>query len=298
MMQKITLFLWFDNRAEEAMRFYVSLFKNSKIRDVARIPDGPGKGDIVGTFQLEGQEFMAIDGGPYFQLSPAISLFVNCSTRQEVDGLWERLVEGGTVLMPLEAYPFSERFGWLADKFGVSWQLNVGARPQKITPFFLFAGQQHGRAEEAVTFYTSIFDDSGITSIERFGAGEEVAEGSVKQAVFSLAGQEFMAMDGGPGHAFTFTGAVSLYVDCKTQEEVDALWEKLSEGGEIQQCGWLKDKYGVFWQIIPTVLTEMMQDTDKARWKRAFNAMLQMKKLDIGELTRASESGAPSEARH
>ncbi len=291
-MQKITPFLWFDNQAEQAVDFYVDAFKNSKTERVARYGEaGPGPaGSVMSvTFQLEGQEFMALNGGPVFTFSPAISFFVSCKTQEEVDGLWKKLSGGGTVLMELNRYPFSERFGWVVDRFGVSWQLNLAAGKQKVTPFLMFVGEQHGKAEAAMNLYTSLFRNSGIIGIERYGAGGEEPEGTVKHAKFSLDGQEFMAMDSGREHPFGFTPAISFFVNCKTQEEVDSLWEKLSEGGEEQQCGWLRDRYGVSWQLVPTVLGEMLQDKDAEKSKRVMEAMLQMVKLDISGLKRAYE---------
>jgi predicted 3-demethylubiquinone-9 3-methyltransferase (glyoxalase superfamily) len=158
---------------------------------------------------------------------------------------------------------------------------------QKITPHLWFDDS----AEEAVLFYTSVFNDSKIVSISRYGeAGANVsgrATGTVMSLVFELEGQEFMALNGGP--VFTFSPAISLFVKCETQQEVDHLWDKLSEGGEIEQCGWLKDKYGVSWQIVPTVLGEMLNDPDPAKSERVMKAMLQMDKLDIAGLKRAYE---------
>jgi predicted 3-demethylubiquinone-9 3-methyltransferase (glyoxalase superfamily) len=292
-MQKIVPFLWFEDRAEEAIRFYTSIFANSKIIKIDHIPEGPGKGNVVGTFQLEGQEFMALDGGPYFKFSPAISLSVACESREEIDRLWKQLSEGGAVLMPLDAYPFSERFGWLADRFGLSWQLNLVPSTQKIAPSFLFVGEQHGKAEEAMNLYTSVFKDSRITNMIRYGANESDPEGTVKHATFTLAGQQFMAMESALAHQFTFTGGVSMFVNCATQDEVDTLWEKLSEGGEILQCGWLKDRYGIYWQIIPTVLMKMIYGSEPEKSTRAINAMLQMQKIDIKTLQDAFEGAEP-----
>ena len=158
---------------------------------------------------------------------------------------------------------------------------------QKITPFLWF----DSNAEEAVEFYTSIFKNSKITGLTRYGpAGAEAAgrpKGTVMTVTFQLEGQEFMALNGGP--AFTFSPALSLMVNCQTQEEVDRLWEKLSEGGQTMQCGWLTDKYGVSWQITPTILGEMLQDQDPEKAERAMQAMLQMKKLDIKSLEQAYE---------
>ncbi len=160
---------------------------------------------------------------------------------------------------------------------------------QKITPFLWFDNQ----AEEAANFYTSIFNNSKIGNITRYDDESAKAsgrpEGSVMTVVFQLEGQDFIALNGGP--QFKFTEAISFSVDCKTQGEVDELWEKLSAGGEEGPCGWLKDKYGLSWQIVPTVLVEMLKDKDAEKAKRVTHAMLQMKKLDIETLKRAYEEG-------
>jgi predicted 3-demethylubiquinone-9 3-methyltransferase (glyoxalase superfamily) len=246
---------------------------------------------ITGVFELAGQQFMALDGGPAFKFTPAISFFVNCETEEEVDQLWEKFSDGGMALMPLQKYPFSEKFGWIMDKYGLTWQVNLGARSQKITPFLMFVGKQHGNAEEAINFYTSLFKNSSVERVERYGAGEGGGEnGTVKHAVFQLNGQEFMAIDSNAAHPFTFTEAISLYVECESQEEVDYFWNKLSADPSSEQCGWLKDKYGVSWQIIPTALTQLMSDPDPEKSKRVMDAMLQMKKIDIAGLKKAYEA--------
>ena len=156
---------------------------------------------------------------------------------------------------------------------------------QKITPFLWF----DGKAEEAMNFYTSIFKNSKTGSITRYGEGGPGPKGTVMSATFQLDGQEFIALNGGP--LFTFSPAISFFVNCATQEEVDELWEKLSEGGEKQRCGWLRDKYGVSWQIIPSALGEMFQDKDAEKSKRVMMAMLQMDKIDIKRLKQAYDRG-------
>jgi predicted 3-demethylubiquinone-9 3-methyltransferase (glyoxalase superfamily) len=291
-MQKITPFLWFDDNAEEAVNFYVSVFGNSKTVSVTRFGEaGPGpKGSVLTVkFELEGQQFTALNGGPRFKFTPAVSFYVACETPQEVDKLWEELSEGGTALMPLDKYPFSEKYGWVADKFGLSWQLNLASFGQRITPCLMFVGEQNGKAEEAMNFYVSLFKNSTVDRVERYVAGEPNVEGAVKHGVFSLSGQKFIAMDGGKDHPFTFTEAQSFVVDCKAQEEVDEFWAKLSEGGQESQCAWLKDKYGLSWQIVPTVLIEMLQDKDPEKAKRVMEAMLRMTKIDIATLKQAYE---------
>jgi predicted 3-demethylubiquinone-9 3-methyltransferase (glyoxalase superfamily) len=298
-MQKITPFLWFDRQAEEAMQFYTSIFDKAKINNIQRHPEGRSEdflqgleGKVMqGNFELAGQEFFALDGGPVFKFTPAISFFVNGEGEAEVDALWRELSNAGMVLMEFQRYSFSEKFGWLKDKYGVSWQINLGASSQKIRPFLLFVGPQHGKAEEAMRFYTSLFEDSGIDHIQRFGAGEdeEEAPGTVEHARFRLAGQEFMAMDSGRDHPFNFNEAISFYVNCESQEEVDHFWNKLSAEPQSEQCGWLKDKYGVSWQIVPKALPKLLNDPNREKAKRVMDAMLQMKKIDVAELEKAYE---------
>jgi predicted 3-demethylubiquinone-9 3-methyltransferase (glyoxalase superfamily) len=154
---------------------------------------------------------------------------------------------------------------------------------QKITPFLWF----DDKAEEAMNFYVSIFKNSKVGSISRYGAEGPGPKGSVMTATFQLEGQEFMALNGGPH--FRFSPAISFFVKCETQQEVDELWEKLSAGGEKQQCGWLKDKYGVSWQIIPNALGAMLSNKDAARSARVMKAMLQMTKIEIDKLKQAFE---------
>jgi predicted 3-demethylubiquinone-9 3-methyltransferase (glyoxalase superfamily) len=289
-MQKITPFLWFDREAEEAMSFYVSVFKNSKAGRVSRYAKGSPypEGSVMSTtFNLEGLDFIALNGGPVFRFTQAISFFVSCETASGVDALWRKLSEGGKIHMALQKYPFSEKFGWVEDRFGISWQLNLAGEATGIAPFLLFVGDQAGKAEEAIEFYTSLLKNSGIERIERYGAGRGEKEGTVMHARFSLENQEFMAMDSGRPHGFTFTPAISFFVDCQTQEEVDTLWGRLCEKGKPGQCGWLTDQFGVSWQIVPRVLNELLGDADPAKAGRVMQAMLGMTKIDIEGLKRA-----------
>ena len=246
-------------------------------------------------FQIEGQEFTAINGGPIYQINPSISLFVSCDTTEEVDRLWSKLSDGGEALMALDKYPFSEKYGWIKDKFGVSWQLIYAGRKQKIAPCLLFTGPQFNKAEEAINFYISIFknplfstDSSDILQLEHYPAGMS-DEGAVMHAKFTINGQEFVAMDSNLDHKFNFNPAVSFVINCKTQDELDYYWDKLAESGpvEAQICGWLVDKFGVSWQIVPAVLGELLSGNDSARSGRVMQALLQMKKLDIRTLQQA-----------
>ena len=154
---------------------------------------------------------------------------------------------------------------------------------QKITPFLWF----DGNAEEAVNFYVSIFKNSKVLSVARYGAAGPGPKGSVMTASFQLDGQEFVALNGGP--QFKFTEAISFWVRCETQEEIDDMWEKLSAGGAKSRCGWLKDKYGLSWQVVPPILGEMLQDKDAKKSQRVMAAMMQMDKIDISLLRKAYE---------
>lgn len=254
-MSKITPHLWFDTQAKEAAGFYTSTFGDSEIVDVTTLRDTPsGDCDVV-SFVLEGQEFQAISAGPLFTFNPSVSFLVSCKTKDEVDALWNRLADGGDVLMPLDAYPFSERYGWLQDRYGLSWQImHAGDRSvtQKIVPTMLFVGDVCGKAEEAMTYYVSVFEDARVGDIDRYGKDQAPErEGTVMHASFWLRGYELAAMDSAREHDFAFNEAISLMVSCDTQEEIDHYWERLSAVPESEQCGWLKDRFGVSWQIVP-----------------------------------------------
>lgn len=294
-MNTITPFLWFDNNAEEAVKLYASVFKNSKMGRTVRYNEasanaaGMPKGSVMTVgFELSGQKFTAINGGPAFKFTQAHSFFVQCETEDEIDKLWEKLSEDSPkIFWPLKEYPFSKKYGWVTDKFGLTWQLNFTNSPQKIAPFLMFDGKQLGKAEAAIIFYTSIFDDSHIDSLMRYGSENKECEGLIVHSVFKLSGQEFVAMDSGMPNNINFNEAVSFVVNCETQDEVDHYWEKLSAVPESEQCGWLKDKFGVSWQIVPDVLSELL--SDPARSQKVMKAILKMKKIDIDELQKAYE---------
>ena len=290
-MRRIVPHLWYDKEAGEAADFYTKVFKNSTIKSKSVIDNTPSGSVEILTIKLEGQEFSMISAGPYFKFTPALSFMVACDTKEEVERLWNALFVGGKALMPLDAYTFSEKYGWLEDKYGLSWQLmyrkDRGIR-QKITPTLMFTGGNNGKTEEAMRYYASIFNDSKVGEISRYGPGwEPNSPEAINHGEFTLDGNDYIAMDSAYEHGFTFNEALSLMVYCDTQEEIDHFWNLLSAVPDAEQCGWLKDKYGVSWQIVPTVMDEMMGDKDPARSARVTEAFLKMKKLDIAELTRA-----------
>ena len=289
-MPTITPCLTFDRQAEEAVRFYVSALPGSELLHITRCGEGePQPAGSVRTvrFKLCGQEMMAANGGPTFTFTPAVSLFVHCETAEEVDAIWAPLADGGTTLMPLDAYPFASRFGWVVDRFGVSWQVVLAPGRPRIVPGLLFVGERHGRAEEAVNRYVSLFPDSRVIEIRRFGEGAHEPAGAVEQARFSLGGCELSVTESSLDHAFTFSEGISLYVGCDTQAEVDRLWDGLCAGGEPQHCGWVVDRFGVTWQVAPAAAWEMVNDPDPVASQRVVDAVLGMTKLDADTLKRA-----------
>lgn len=294
-MQRIIPFLWFDNNAEEAAKFYGTAFKNSKSGNTTRYDEsgakvsGKPKGSVMTVpFELAGQQFIALNGGPTFKFTQALSFFVQCETENEIDKLCEILSEDSPkIFWPLKEYPFSKKYAWVTDKFGFSWQLNFTGSKQKITPFLMFDGKQLGKGEEAINFYTTVFPNSHIDSVVHYGPENKQCEGLVVHGVFKLSGQEFIAMDSGLPNNINFNESLSFVVNCDNQEEVDYYWNKLSSVPESEQCGWLKDKYGVSWQIVPTILPKLLSDKDAAKSKRAVQALLKMKKINIDELKRA-----------
>lgn len=288
--QKITPFLWFDDNAEEAVNFYTSVFEKSKKKEITHYDEagakasGRSKGSVMtGSFQIDGQEFVALNGGPAFKFNPSISFFVVFEDEKEVDNIWNKLVDGGIVLMEFGKYEWSEKYGWLQDKFGLSWQISLGKKKDvggnTVSSSLLFVGDKFGKAKEAINFYKSIFKESEIEGIR------ENPDGTVMHAQFYLYGETFMAMDSNADHKFNFNEAVSFVVNCETQEEVDYFWNKLTaDGGAEGMCGWLKDKFGVSWQVVPTILNKLLSDKDPKKSEKAMNAMLKMKKIDIKKL--------------
>lgn len=280
-MQKITPFLWFNDNADEAMQTYVSLFRNGAILDRSGV--GPDGDMLLGMARLAGSNVMFLNGGPDNQISPAISFNVKCETRDELDTLWNALADGGEIRMPLDTYPFSERYGWVEDRFGVNWQLTLCGQPQTISPSLLFVGDQFGKAEDAIQLYTSTFSDSRVGEIVR---GEN---GAIAYAPFWLVGQEFSATESDYPHEFAFSAGISFSIDCADQAEVDHFWDTLTaNGGEPGPCGWLTDPFGISWQVVPRRLTELMGDSDRELASRVTQAMLQMSKIDVAGLEAAA----------
>lgn len=294
-MSKIGACLWLDTQAVEAAEFYTTLFPNSRITGTTHYTEagqefhGHEPGAVMTVeYEIDGFAFSALNGGPYFSLNPSISFFVRCESADEVNRLWNELAVDGTVHMPLDTYPFSERYGWIQDRFGVSYQLVVSSAPvtQRIVPSLLFVGAVCGKAEEAMLYYVSSFKNASLGELARYGAGQEPEiAGSVMYGEFQLEGQSFVAMDSAQDHHFNFSEAVSLIIDATNQDEIDTYWNALSAVPEAEQCGWLKDRYGVSWQVFPNAeMNRVLTGDDELRKRRALEALFQMKKIDLAAL--------------
>lgn len=266
--------IWFDGNAKEAAAFYCAVFGNAAITtDTA----------LVVNFEIWGNKFMGLNGGPMFSINPSISLFVHCKSNEQTNKIYQALAEGGQPLMAIGKYDWSECYGWIKDKFGLTWQLMTGTE-ERICPSLLFTGNNFGRAEEAMKFYSSVFDHSSITNLQHYPEGSPFA-GKVLFSESTLNSYNLIAMDGPGEHAFAFNEAVSLVVTCNTQEEIDYYWTRLTEGGAESQCGWLKDRFGISWQIVPAILGQLMTDPERA--PRVMQAFMKMKKFDIEKLQQA-----------
>lgn len=297
-MQKIIPHLWFDKEAREAATFYCEIFPSSEISHATVLHDTPGGDSEIVSFTLSGYDFMAISAGPLFKINPSISFILNFDPSQDdqakehLEALWEKLSTSGTALMPLQEYPFSKLYGWVQDKYGVSWQLMLtnpeGESRPFITPSLMFAGKNTNRAEEAVRFYLSVFKNAKQGTIARYPENTGPAKKDALMFTdFTLEGLWFAAMDSGVEQTFTFNEAVSPLISCETQEEIDYYWEKLSAAPEAEQCGWLKDKFGVSWQVSPAILDTMMREGSPEQVARVTEAFLKMKKFDIAALEAA-----------
>lgn len=295
---RIVPHLWYDKEAVEATAFYATVFPDSRVTHVTKLRDTPsGDCDLV-SFEIWGQPFMAISAGPYFKLNPAVSFIVNFDPSREanaaglIDEIWSKLSDGGNALMPLDEYPFSKRYGWIQDRYGVSWQLMLtnpeGEERPPIVPSLMFIGDQYGKAGEAIEFYVSVFKDSRQGHIVRYPPGMEPDQsGTVMFGDFRLENLWFAAMDSAYEHQFSINEAVSFMINCDSQELIDYYWEKLSAVPEAEQCGWVKDKFGVSWQINSTEMQEMLAQGTPEQRARVTKSFLTMKKFDVAELRRA-----------
>ena len=277
MTQELGTCLWFDKKAKDAFLFYKDVFG-----EVELLSENP----MAVVYKIYGRRFMHLNGGPGFSINPSISFFISASTQEELETIWNKLSDGGKIMMPLNKYPWSEQYGWCADQYGVNWQLMIGHQSScKIMPHLMFVGNNAGKTEEAIHFYTSIFEKNKVVDISRYEEGEADQKGFIKYSQFELHGLPFGAMDSSANHHFDFNEAVSFIITVDTQDEIDYYWNKLLEGGQAGKCGWIKDKYGVSWQVVPSMLGKLMSNPATA--PKATYAFLQMSKFIIADLEAA-----------
>ncbi|ASK29800.1 hypothetical protein CEY12_06615 [Chryseobacterium sp. T16E-39] len=277
--------LWCDGDAKQASEFYSKVF-NGRIT-----ADTP----VVMNIELFGQKLMLLNGGPQFEKNPSISFMVICDTEDEVQRYWDHLIDGGSALMELDSYPWSRKFGWVSDRYGVNWQLFFGEKDddQKIVPTLMFIHGNNGKAMKAMEFYTQTFPNSKIKNISKYqdGGNADEAQENIQHASFIIDGYNLYCMDSSYDHKFDFNEGVSMVIMTDDQNQTDHLWNTLtSDGGRESMCGWLKDKFGVSWQIVPKRLIELMNDSDQGKAQKVVQAMMQMQKIIIKDLEEAYKS--------
>ena len=279
--------LWYNGDAKESADFYCRVFNGTITVD----------SPMVINISLFGQRFMLLNGGPQFEKNASISFMILCETEEEVEKYWNPLSGEGIVLMELGEYPWSKKYGWVRDNFGVTWQVYLGMQgDQKIIPTLMYIHENNGKAMEAMELYTGIFPNSKIGGVLKYGEGvgnesHEVPE-HVQHAQFELDGYTFFCMDNSYDHQFDFSEGISIVVMTDNQQETDHLWNSLTaNGGKESMCGWLQDKYGVSWQIVPKRLLQLMNDIDHPeKAQKVVQSMMQMKKIEIEELEAAYNS--------
>lgn len=291
-MKQIGTCLWFDKEAEQAADFYTKIFKHSEKKAVTKYTDSSSKMSgmpkdsvMVVDLNIENMKVQALNGGPIFKHNPSMSYYISCDNEAELKDLWGKLSKDGSVEWELKKYEWSELYGWCNDKYGVSWQLILDRPKDKIASAFLFTGDLYGRGEEAMNFYMSLFKNSRVESMYRDPQTNKVAH-----AKFTLNDQEFVMMEGPGKEPMKPTNAFSFVINCEDQKEIDHYWEKLENGGTIEECGWLKDKFGVSWQVVPYQMDKMMSEGTPEQIDKVMGAMRDMKKLDLAKLESAYNS--------
>lgn len=280
--------LWFNGDSKEAADFYCEIF-NGKIT-----ADTP----VVLSIELFGQKLMFLNAGPQFEKNASISFTILCETEDEVQQYWNNLIKNGIILMDLAEYPWSKKYGWVRDQFGVTWQIYLGESKgdQRIIPTLMFIHQNNGQAKKAIEFYTSIFPNSKVGGILKYGEGvgnenHEISE-NIQHADFEIDHYTMFCMDNSHDHQFDFNEGISMVVMTDDQIQTDHLWNSLvADGGRESMCGWLKDQFGVSWQIVPKRLLELMNDFDQPqKAQKVVEAMMGMQKIVIADLEHAYNS--------
>jgi predicted 3-demethylubiquinone-9 3-methyltransferase (glyoxalase superfamily) len=280
--------LWYDGEAKESADFYCKVFDGKITADTP----------VVMNIEIFGQKLMLLNGGPHFTKNASVSFMVICDTEAEVQKYWDQLLEGGMALMPLDSYSWSKKYGWVQDKYGVTWQIFLGekASEQKVIPTLMFIHENNGKAMQAMELYTTVFPNSSIGKILKYGEGGEghpITEPgeNIQHAHFEIDGYSFFCMDNSYDHKFDFNEGISMVIMTDSQEQTDHYWNSLiANGGRESMCGWLKDPYGFSWQIVPKRLIQLMSDSDQEKSQKVVQAMMKMQKIIIGDLETAYNS--------
>lgn len=275
MSQAIYPCLWFNGNATDAVAHYCNIFREAAVLEPS---------DLVSTFILSGTKFMALNGGPKYHVNESISYYVYCGNEDEVLRLYELLSANGKTLMPPAKYAWSPLYAWVEDRYGVNWQLDIDdiRSTQKIVPTLLFANQKMGWVKSAVTQYTSIFHNSKVLIKAPYPAESAAPAGSLLFAQFRVNELILNAMSSTLHHDFDFSPGNSFVVNCQNQEEIDYYWDALGEGGHYDMCGWLTDKFGISWQIVPENLGQLLQNVENGA--NVMQALLKMQKIDSAKL--------------
>ncbi|NQN66948.1 VOC family protein [Streptococcus suis] len=286
-MQPIIPHLWYNTEAKEAVAFYVDLF-GGNVDWTYTITDTPsGDSDLI-QFQLGDMTLAAISAGPYFKLNESMSLMVNVASKDEVTRLYQALSEGGRVLMPLGEYPFSPYYVWLEDRFGLSWQLSYAPdldKPYQFDICLLFSQDQVGLAQPMLDYYKDKLPQASVGQLSYYGEGEAAVEAAkLNYAELLVAGQKMIVMDHGYGGEASFNEAFSLMLYVDSQDELNFYYDLLSAVPEAEMCGWVKDQFGISWQIVPRILMEAYDTASPETVKAVNDAVLQMRRLDFDQI--------------
>ncbi len=268
--------IWFNNDAKEFIERYQSFFDETSILN---------SNGFITTVKWSGSKIMLMNGGPSIQCTPAISLFVYFDQNElRINDLYNTLIDGGKILMPLDKYDWSPKYAWVEDKFGINWQLDIEnmRSPQKIVPSLLFVNDKKLMTKEAVSFYTNAFDDHRILLEAPYFPGSGMPEGSILFTQFKLQNFVMNAMSSTMVHDYDFSMGISFVLECDTQEQIDYYWDYLGKEGKYSRCGWLTDKYGISWQVIPTILGLLM--SDESLQSEVSEAFMKMTKFIIADL--------------
>lgn len=282
-MNKIWTCIWVDKEAEELSEFYQKVFANSSINGISHYPKATEKvsGKKAGTvmtveMKIENLNLLILNGGSFYKFNPSFSFMVFCENEEEIKSKWNILSEKGEIRMGLDNYPWASLYGWTTDKFGVEWQLILVPSDQKICPAFLYVNDMYGKGEDAIKYYTSIFPHSRVGMMAK-----DEKNDTVQYAEFYLENQKFVLMEGPGDHPHRLNNSCSLIVNCRNQQEIDHYWEILSHSGKIEECGWLKDKFGLSWQITPADFIKLLKQGDDQEINKMFEVLLTMKKIEL-----------------